>query len=155
VNVFELLNQAGVSYRVSEHPPVYSAQMMAAAEHVKGQCVAKSVIVKVAGAYVMCVLAAPDKIIFDKLRTYSCTKDVMLAEEGEIRGVFPDCEEGAEPPFGRLYNMRTIMDCRLKKDNTHITFQAGTHDQAIYMAVSDYIKVAEPEIVDFAYHPRR
>ncbi|MCL5280010.1 MAG: hypothetical protein M1376_08905, partial [Planctomycetes bacterium] len=43
--------------------------------------------------------SAPDKVIFDKLRDYLGTEDVMLASEDETRAIFPDCEEGAEPPL--------------------------------------------------------
>jgi Ala-tRNA(Pro) deacylase len=154
MNVFEYLDQSNVSYSVSGHAPAYSAQVVAAEEHEKGQYVAKPVIVKANGDYLMCVLAAPDKVIFDKLRDYLGTEDVMLASEDEIRAIFPDCEEGAEPPFGRLYNVRTIMDQGLEDDD-HILFQAGAHDKAIRMTMSDYLDLAQPEIVDFAYRPER
>ncbi len=154
MNVFEYLDQSKVPYSVSEHAPTYSAQVMAAEEHEKGQYVAKPVIVKAAGSYIMCVLAAPDKVIFDKLRNYLGTEDVMLATEDEIRAIFPDCEEGAEPPLGRLYGIRTIMDSALENDD-HIVFQAGSHDKAVRMSMSDYLALAQPEIVDFAYRPAR
>lgn len=154
MNVFEYLDQSHAHYSVSDHAPTYSAQVMAAEEHEKGQYVAKPVIVKSEGSFIMCVLAAPDKVIFDKLRDYLGTHDVMLASEDEIRAIFPDSEEGAEPPFGRLYGIRTIMDSGLEDDD-HIVFQAGSHDKAIRMAMSDYIALAQPEIVDFAYCPER
>ena len=88
MNVLEYLDQSNVQYAISEHAPTYSAQVMAAEEHEKGQYVAKPVIVKSEGRYIMCVLAAPDKVIFDKLREYLGTEDVMLAPEEEVlRGV--------------------------------------------------------------------
>ena len=67
MNVFEYLDQSNAHYAVSEHAPTYSAQVMAAEEHEKGQYVAKPVIVKAEGSHIMCVLAAPDKVVFDKL----------------------------------------------------------------------------------------
>jgi Ala-tRNA(Pro) deacylase len=154
MNVFEYLDQANAHYATSEHAPTYSAQVMAAEEHERGQYVAKPVMVKAEGNYIMCVLAAPDKVIFDKLLDYLGTDDVMLATEDETRAIFPDCEEGAEPPFGRLYGIRTILDSSLEDDD-HIVFQAGTHDKAIRMTMSDYLALAQPEIVDFAYRPER
>jgi Ala-tRNA(Pro) deacylase len=154
MNVFEYLDQSNARYSVSDHAPTYSAQVMAAEEHEKGQYVAKPVIVKSQGNFIMCVLAAPDKVIFEKLRDYLGTDDVMLASEEEIREIFPDCEEGAEPPFGRLYGVRTIMDNGLEDDD-HIVFQAGSHDKAIRMSMSDYLALAQPEIVDFAYRRER
>jgi len=154
MNVFEYLDQSNASYSVSEHAPTYSAQVMAAEEHERGQYVAKPVIVKSESDYIMCVLAAPDKVVFDRLRSHLGTEDVMLASEDEIRQLFPDCEEGAEPPFGGLYGIKTIMDSALENDD-HIVFQAGAHDKAIRMSMADYLSLAQPEIVDFAYRPER
>jgi Ala-tRNA(Pro) deacylase len=154
MKIFEYLDQSNAEYAISEHKPAYSAQVMAAEEHEHGRYVAKPVIVKSEGNYIMCVLAAPHKVVYDKLRDYLGTQDVMLAEEQEIRSLFPDCEEGAQPPFGSLYGIRTIMDKALENDD-HIIFQAGTHDRAIHMSMEDYLSLAKPEIADFAYHAER
>lgn len=154
MKIFDYLDRSKADYAISEHRPAYSAQVMAAEEHERGRYVAKPVIVKSEGSYIMCVLAAPHKVVYDKLRDYLGTQDVVLAEEEETRSLFPDCEEGAEPPFGSLYGIRMIMDAALKDDD-HIIFQAGTHDRAIHMNMEDYLTLAKPEIADFAYHPER
>jgi len=152
MKVFDYLDESNAAYSVSEHRPVFSAQVMAAEEHESGRYVAKPVIVKSKGRYIMCVLAAPHKVAYDKLGRYLGTKDVSLADEEEVRHLFPDCEEGAEPPFGGLYGLRTIVDTALKDDD-HILFQAGTHDRAIHMKTADYLSLAAPEVVDFALRP--
>jgi len=154
MKIFEYLDQSNADYAISEHKPAYSAQVMAAEEHEQGRYVAKPVIVKSEGNYIMCVLAAPHKVVYDKLRDYLGTQDVALADEEETRSLFPDCEEGAEPPFGHLYGIRTIMDESLEDDD-HIIFQAGTHDKAIHMSMEEYLSLAKPEIADFAYHAER
>src|SRR4030042_2775638 len=142
MNVFEYLDRSNMDYSVSEHTPAYSAQVMAAEEHERGEYVAKPVIVKSDGSYIMCVLAAPDKVVFDKLRDYLGTEDVMLASEEEIGNLFPDCDEGAEPAFGSLYGIRTILDQALQEDD-HIVFQAGTHDKAVHMSMDDSLSLAQ------------
>lgn len=154
MRIFDFLDRATAEYTISEHRPAYSAQVMAAEEHEHGRYVAKPVIVRSDGNYIMCVLAAPHKVVYDRLRDYLGTQNVALAAEEEIRSLFPDCEEGAEPPFGSLYGLRTIMDVALEGDD-HIVFQAGTHDKAIHMRMEDFLSLAEPEIADFAYHPER
>jgi Ala-tRNA(Pro) deacylase len=78
-------------------------------------------------------------------------KSVELAREEEIGAIFDDCELGAEPPFGNLYDLPTIMDKAMEKDD-HITFQAGTHDKAIRMDMVDYRKLTEPKVLEFSYH---
>jgi Ala-tRNA(Pro) deacylase len=152
MKIFDYLDQSRVDYSISEHEPAYSAQVIAAAEHERGRYVAKPVLIKSKGRYIMCVVAAPHKVVFDKLRDYLGTQDVMLADEEETRALFPDCEEGAEPPFGGLYGVRTIVDRGLEKDD-HIVFQAGSHEKAIHMKMKDYLSLAQPEIADFAYRP--
>jgi Ala-tRNA(Pro) deacylase len=152
MKILDYLDGSGASYSVSAHRPAFSAQVLAAEEHEKGRYVAKPVIVKTQGSYIMCVLPAPYRIIFDALRDYLGTDDVQMATEEETREIFADCEEGAEPPFGKLYGMRTLMDRSLEKDD-HIIFQAGSHDKAVRMKMEDYLGLADPEIVNFAYNP--
>jgi len=76
---------------------------------------------------------------------------VELAEESEIGGMFEDCELGAEPPFGNLYGLTTIIDKALKDDD-HITFQAGTHGKAIRMSIADYLRLTKAKVLEFGCH---
>jgi len=151
MRVIELLDKSSVSYEVTEHPPAFTAQQMAAAEHEPGKYVAKPVIVKADGKYMMCVLSACYKIDLGALKIQLGAKSVELAQEKEIGKIFDDCELGAEPPFGNLYDLPTIMDKSLEKDD-HITFQAGTYEKAIRMSMDDYRKLVEPKVLEFSYH---
>ena len=150
MKVMEFLNKAGVKYEVLEHKPVFTAQRMAAVEHEPGKFVAKPVIVKADDKFVMCVLAASCKIDLQGLKKQLGAKKVQLAAEDEIAQVFDDCEIGAEPPFGSLYDLQTIMDKMLEADE-HILFQAGSHQKAIRMAMADYINLVKPKIMEFSY----
>jgi Ala-tRNA(Pro) deacylase len=151
MRVIELLDKSAVRYEVSEHPPAFTAQQMAAAEHEPGKYVAKPVIIKADGKYMMCVLSACYKIDLSALKAQLGAESVELAEEKEIGKIFDDCELGAEPPFGNLYDLPTVMDKVLEKDD-HITFQAGTHEKAIRMSMDDYRKLVEPKVLEFSYH---
>ena len=151
MRVIELLDKSAVNYEITEHLPAFTAQQMAAAEHEPGKYVAKPVIVKADGKYIMCVLAACYKIDLGALKKQLGAKEIELAQEKEIGGIFDDCELGAEPPFGNLYNLPTIIDKALEKDD-HITFQAGTHEKAIHMSMDDYRKLVEPKVLEFSYH---
>jgi len=62
MRVIDFLSKSGVEYEISEHVPAFTAQQMAAVEHEPGRYVAKPVIVKADGEFLMCVLAAPCKI---------------------------------------------------------------------------------------------
>jgi Ala-tRNA(Pro) deacylase len=151
MRVAEFLDKSAVRYEVTEHPAAFTAQQMAAAEHEPGKYVAKPVIVKADGEYLMCVLSACYKIDLGALKSQLGANSVELAEEKEIGKICSDCELGAEPPFGNLYDLPTVMDKALEKDE-HIMFQAGTHEKAIRMSMDDYRKLVEPRVLQFSYH---
>ena len=151
MRITEFLDKSGVKYEVSKHPVAFSAQTMAATMHESGKFVAKPVLVKADDKYLLCVLAASYKIDLQALKRQLSAKSVELATEDEVGRLFPDCELGAEPPFGNLYDVTTIMDKSLEKDD-HITFQAGSHEKAIRMSMADFRKLANPRVMEFSYH---
>ena len=150
MRVMEFLDEAGVKYEVSEHIPTFSAQGLAAAEHEHGRYVAKPVIVKADDRYLMCVLPAPNKVDLGKLKAQLASQSVELADEEEIGKLFPDCELGAEPPFGNLYDLSTVIDKSLEADD-HILFQAGSHGKAIRMTMADYRELVQPKVLEFTF----
>ncbi len=150
MKVVEFLETNSAKYEVTQHQPTYSAQQMAAAEHVSGREVAKPVLIKADGKYYMCVLPACCKVDLDTLKKDLGAAHLALAGEDEMSKLFADCELGAEPPFGNLYGLETLMDENLEADE-HIVFQAGTHEQAIRMATLDYKELVSPRVLRFSY----
>ena len=151
MDVCEYLSEEGVNYVADEHPPVYTAQEVAASEHVSGDMTAKPVIVYDGDEYVMCVLPASYRLNFGKASKALQVIDVRLASEAEMGEIFDDCELGAEPPFGNLYSMDTFVDSHLAEDN-EIVFQAGSHNRSVRMRYSDYQTLARPKVADLAEH---
>lgn len=151
MRVIEFLDKEKVRYELSNHPPTFTAQEMAAVEHEPGRFVAKPVIVKADGEYLMCVLSACCKIDLGRLKEQLGAASVELADETEIGKMFDDCELGAEPPFGNLYDVQTVMDKELEADD-HIKFQAGSHDKALSIRMDDYRRLVEPKVLAFSYH---
>ncbi len=137
MKVTEFLEQKQVRYEMREHRPSFTSQELAAEEHEPGKYVAKPVVVKADGKFYMCVLAAPYKVDLESLKRQLGARQVSLAEEKEMARLFGDCALGAEPPFGNLYDMPTLMDKSLENDD-HIVFQAGTHEKAVRMSMADY-----------------
>ena len=82
---------------------------------------------------------------------HGATEDVELAGEAEIGQMFPNCELGAEPPIGCMFGLPTLMDESLFAHD-RVTFQAGTHQDAVTMTLADYRKVAQPEVAYFGKH---
>ena len=148
MEIKEVLRKSGVRFEVHKHAPVFTAQRMAAVEHERGRYVAKPVIVKADGRYLMCVLPASHHLDLAKVKTHLAARAVELAQESEIANLFPGCQVGAEPPFGNLYGLPTLMHKALERDD-HLLFQAGTHEEAIRMSMADYQKLVAPKVLDF------
>ena len=151
MNLPSLLDELGVNYRLSRHDTAYTAADLAHAEHIPGRKVIKPVVVKADGQFVMCALPASHRIDLDTLRSQLQANDVQLADENELQQIFKDCEIGAEPPIGRIFGLPTLMDESLFADE-RVTFQAGTHTDAVTMTLADYRKVAMPEVAYFGKH---
>lgn len=151
MSITEFLDSCSTKYEVKHHRAVFTAQDMAQEEHVHGMNVAKPVIVKADERYYMCVIGACCKVDFDALKSVLEVSKIELATEAEMEQIFTDCQVGAEPPFGSFFGLTTIMDDRLEQDE-FITFQAGTHQEAIKMTLDEYVRIESPRVGSFTYH---
>ena len=75
--------------------------------------------------------------------------DALGLLEGEFASAFPDCEAGALPPFGNLYDVAVYVDRALMR-NERIAFQAGTHTVTMSVAYQDFERLARPTVADIA-----
>lgn len=141
----------GVGYQAMMHPTAYTAQDVAAAQEVKGKQIAKVVMVLADAQVVMLVMPASYRIDFPKLKTALKAKDARLAREEEFSNLFPDCDTGAMPPFGNMYNVPVYVDRSLTED-PEIVFQAGSHRDTMKIRYEDYARLAQPVVGDFAAH---
>jgi Ala-tRNA(Pro) deacylase len=147
----DYLKENGVAFQTHDHPPAYTAQEVAAEEHVSGNILAKSVVVSADGKFALCVVQASRKLDMAKIAKAAKAKKVRLADEAEMAKLFPDVEVGAEPPFGNLYALPTLVDANLAADE-EIVFQGGSHRQAIRMKYADYARLVKPTVCDLAAH---
>jgi Ala-tRNA(Pro) deacylase len=144
------LDENQVKYLKIGHSPAYTAQEIAAAVHIPGKELAKTVMVKIDGIMTMAVLPADQRINFEKLKEGTASKNVKLADEREFGDLFPDCSLGAMPPFGNLYGIDVLVDSSLAEDE-NITFNACTHTELIELSYHDFERLVNPRILDFAW----
>jgi len=141
--------EQGVAFEELSFPEVYTAQEVAAQLHVPGWQLAKVVMAKVGEELAMLVLPAPARVDFSQLKEALGAKEVELAREREFADRFPDCEVGAMPPFGSLYQVPTYVDESLVGAG-EIVFLAGTHNEALKLSTADYERLAQPQVLSFA-----
>ncbi|HEX6301347.1 MAG TPA: YbaK/EbsC family protein [Acidimicrobiia bacterium] len=140
------LMEHGVGYETHTHPEAYTISEVAEAGHVAGKEMAKVVMLRTEEGLTMAVVPGDKMVDLEKVATVLRADDVRLAEENEFAQSFPDCETGAEPPFGALYNVPTLVDHGLNRPR--ITFTAGTHTETITIGLDDYLKLTHPMRAD-------
>ena len=144
----EYLDRERVPYTSHPHSSAYTAQEIAASAHVPGKAFAKTVIVNVEGKLAMAVLPANRKVILQDLRDVTGIEHVTFASENEFKKRFPDCEPGAMPPFGNLYDMQVFVAPEVT-ENEEIIFNAGNHSEVIRMKYRDFERLVQPRVMSF------
>ena len=148
--LIDYLDSHKIDYVTINHSTAYTAQQIAASAHIPGKELAKTVIIKVDGDIAMAVLPASEKVDFDLLRNTVGSDFVELATEREFKDVFPDCEIGAMPPFGNLYDSEVYLSESLV-DNDFITFNACNHRELIRMSMKDYDRLIKPKVMRLSF----
>lgn len=143
------LDSQRVKYTSITHSLGYTAQEIASVAHIPGREVAKTVMVYADDRLVMAVVPASLQVSLSRLRDAIGASTVTLASEREFREAFPDCETGAMPPFGNLYNLAVYMDESLLADR-EIAFNAGTHRELIRLSYDDFERLVHPKVASFA-----
>ncbi len=142
------LETSNVRYTVQKHPTVYTAQEIAAAQHVSGRHLAKCVFLKTEKGFFLTVLPATHRVDFGKLKSLLGVKKISLASEGDIKQTFPDIDVGAMSAFGHLYNVPTLIDKALAAAE-EIVCNAGTHTDTVSLRYADFVRLAKPKVRSF------
>ncbi|QQS51666.1 MAG: YbaK/EbsC family protein [Bacteroidota bacterium] len=145
----EFLDNQGIKYYVITHSMAFTAQEIAASVHISGYELAKTVIIRVKNKLAMAVLPATYKVNFKQLAKVVGTEDIALAHEQEFQFRFPECEVGAMPPFGNLWNMDVYVAEKLAR-NSDIVFNAGSHTELIRMSFADFERLVNPKVLSYA-----
>ena len=145
----DFLEQQHVPYETIRHTTDFTAQHTAADTHTPGREFAKTVVVRVDGKPAFAVLPAHHRVDFERLRGALGAGEVALCSEHDMEELCPDCDAGAVPPFGNLYEMPVYLSPALAGDE-RITFNAGNHQTAVRMAFADYDRLVRPRRVELS-----
>ena len=139
MTVQNYLSDRNVSYDLRLHDHTMSSLRTADAAHVPANQLAKGVVLEDDNGFMMAVLPADCHVRFNWLRK-ATGRDVELATEHELAGLFDDCEIGAIPPLGEAYGMETIVDDSFPA-GSDIYFEAGDHEKLICMSTEDFMRL--------------
>lgn len=142
----DYLDQHEIQYVTISHSPAYTAQRIAEITRIPGKELAKTVIVKIDDKFAMAVLPASRRVNLRHLQEAIGADEVTLSSETEFNELFPDCEVGAMPPFGNLYDMGVYVAEQLTEDD-EIAFNAGSHSELVKMSYNDFANLVTPQVV--------
>lgn len=143
------LDENSVRYVSIRHSPAFTAQEVAASAHVPGKEMAKTVMVRLDGEMAMAVVPAPRQVDLDRLAATADAGSVELATEEDFGELFPECEVGAMPPFGNLWDMEVYVDEELQEDD-EIAFNAGSHTELVRLPYRDFERLVGPKVGSLA-----
>ena len=144
------LQQEHVPYHTRRHRACFTAQEVAAAEHVSGHRLAKVVIVRADNEWAAVVVPASHRLDMQAVAQALNCQRCRVATEQEIAERFPDCEVGATPPLRHWDGVKLLCDSRLVQRHDPLVFQAGTHEDAIEMDIGDWQRITQPNVGRFA-----
>lgn len=142
------LRASNIKYTTAKHPVVYTAQEIAAVQHVPGRQLAKCILVNTERGPTLAVLSAMYRIDLANLKTALGVRMATLAKESDIKERFPDVEVGAMSPFGNLYQIPVVVD-RTLGESEEIVCNAGSHTETLKMRYRDFATLVKPKVGNF------
>ncbi len=136
ISLKDYLDEHGIEYNLVRHDPTKCSSRTAQASHVSGHDLAKGVVVKGKKSYLIAIVPASKRLRMRKMERW-LKQPVCLAAEDEIQKLFSDCENGAVPPIGAAYGLKSVMDEELR-GHDDIYFEAGDHTTLIHVSGSQF-----------------
>jgi Ala-tRNA(Pro) deacylase len=144
-----MLANAGIEYREVHHEPTLTSEDSARARGEELRIGGKALLLKVNDEFRLFVLSAAKQLDSGAIKQRFAAKKTRFAsaeELLELTGLVP----GSIPPFGKpllpfdLYIDNSILE------NEKIAFNAGSLTDSVIMTVSDYRRLASPEVFLFS-----
>jgi len=113
----------------------------------RGRRVAKSLVIRTEDGYLMLVVPRDKSVAPEHLSRRLQMPYCRLAKASEIAQIFSDCEGGAVPALGNLYNLPVVLDKSLERDQD-ICIPAGSPDDLVMMRACDFAELTQAAVVE-------
>ncbi|NQU99232.1 MAG: hypothetical protein HQ538_00705 [Parcubacteria group bacterium] len=146
--IIKLLKNNSISYKETEHEPVYTSEQAAKVTGISISQGAKSLLLKCEDNFILIVLSGDRKLDSKKLKNLLEIKGFRFALPEEVKEKM-GCEIGACYPFGNLIGLPTYVDDSFSK-NDIVSFNPGLHTHSIEIKWRDFYSLVRPKIVDIS-----
>lgn len=136
ITLREYLDSKGIDYELVRHDYATDSSRAAAAAHLPGDQVVKTVVLADERGFLVAAVPATHRLQLGLLhRCYQ--RHLGLATERDLSELFDDCEVGAVPPLGDAYGLDVLLDMSLSRCGD-VYFEAGDHREFVHMRGSDF-----------------
>jgi len=148
-----LLDREGAVYRVIEHPPEGRTELIAKIRGNRLEQAIKSIVVQVRlkkkeNLYCLANVPGDCRIDLDGIRSHFQAEGAAFASREKAQEL-TGCVIGAIPTFSFNDQLSVLADPFIR-ENEEVVFNAGRLDRSIFMKLTDYIRVARPQLVKIA-----
>ena len=135
------LTAENIQYDLISHDRTMSSTRTAEACRISGDRLAKAIVLRRNGSFMLAVLPASHHLRLSDLRD-QVGDNVEMAEEAEIDPLFPDCAHGAVPPLGHCYALPLIVDDSIETQ-PEIYMEAGDHETLLRISHTQFARLME------------
>jgi Ala-tRNA(Pro) deacylase len=128
-----------IQYEEIQHELSLSSTRTAEACHISGDRLAKGVVLRCDGEYMLAVMPASHHLRLAELRT-KLGDNVDMADETEISQLFRDCAHGAVPAVGKCYGLDIIVDDSIEAQ-PEIYMEAGDHQTLLHLTHAQFARL--------------
>jgi len=129
-----------VPYDEIPHDLTMSSARTAQACHVSGDRLAKAIVLRRDGGYMLAVVPASHRLKLPELRARLGDDDIDMANEHEINRLFADCAHGAVPAIGTCYGLALIVDESIQQQ-PEIYIEAGDHETLLHLSHEQFVRL--------------
>ena len=145
VNQFLVENE--IPFDTINHAPSHNSVQTAINSQLPMHAIPKAVILKdSAENYVMAVIPTSGRLHI-KHASAITSSSLKMASERDVMVKFSDCQKGAIPPFGVVYNMATLWDESLM-DEGDLYLEGGDHKTLIHITQKEFKKIIKGGLKD-------
>lgn len=133
------LTAENIEYAEIPHTLTMTSARTAQACHVSGDHLAKAVVLRHDGGYMLAVVPASHHLNLPDLKE-RLGEDLAMANESEINRLFADCAPGAVPAVGRCYGLDLIVDDSIQAQ-PEVYIEAGDHETLLQLTHAQFARL--------------
>jgi Ala-tRNA(Pro) deacylase len=148
MQITNYLHEQRIAFERLAHAPAFTAQRLAKYLRLPGDLVAKCVLLRGGGSFLVAVLPACCQLDTERLGG-ALHAPVRIADHREIAAIFSDCEWGVVSAFGAAYGLATLLEATVPADAL-IVLPGNTHFESVRLQCRDFERLERPRRLRFA-----